>query len=319
MHFHRHPADATRSHSDATHTHNTRNTNVKELLNLIIRHSQWLVFALYVLLSGYLLINNNPYQKHVYLTSANALSASVYKGFSSVTSYFYLRDINEDLQQRNALLEQELLAMREHANDLRLLVPDTAAIPKSVRQYDFIVARVISNSISSPHNYITLNRGSQDGLRPEMGVVDQNGIVGTIDVVSSHAARVISLLNSDFRLSCKVKGSDSFGSLTWDGKSPYYAMLEEMPRHIKYHRGDTIVTSGYSSVFPEGIIVGTIESDKKEVIDNFISLKIKLTTDFTQLSTVRAIKSNIKDELDTLAQQDATGNDNTQQDNDTRQ
>ncbi len=254
--------------------------------------------------SGYLLFHNNPYQQHVYLTSANAVSASVYNGMSNVTSYFDLRDINEDLQERNALLEMEVINLRNQVNDLRLLTVDSTSIPANMSQYEFIVARVISNSISSAHNYITINRGKDDGIRPEMGIVNQNGIVGTVDVVSAHASRVISLLNKNFRLSCKVKGSESFGSLVWDGKSPYYAVLEEMPRHVKYHRGDTIVTSGYSSVFPEGIIVGTIESDKKEVSDNFISLRIKLTTDFTQLSTVRAIKSNIKAELDALNPQD---------------
>lgn len=240
----------------------------------------------------------------MFLTSANAISASVYNGMSNVTSYFDLRDINEDLQERNALLEMEVISLRNQVNDLRLHTEDSIGIPANMNQYEFIVARVISNSITSANNYITINRGSQDGIRPEMGIVNQNGIVGTVDVVGKHASRVISLLNNNFRLSCKVKGSDSFGSLVWDGKSPYYAVLEEMPRHVKYHRGDTIITSGYSSVFPEGIIVGTIESDKKEVADNFISLRIKLTTDFTQLSTVRAIKSNIKDELDALNAQD---------------
>ena len=277
---------------------------MKELLNFLIKHSPWLVFIFYVVTSGYLLFHNNPYQQHVYLTSANAVSASVYNGMSNVTSYFDLRDINEDLQERNALLEMEVISLRNQVNDLRLLTVDSTSIPANMSQYEFIVARVISNSISSAHNYITINRGKDDGIRPEMGIVNQNGIVGTVDVVGAHASRVISLLNNNFRLSCKVKGSESFGSLVWDGKSPYYAVLEEMPRHVKYHRGDTIVTSGYSSVFPEGIIVGTIESDKKEVSDNFISLRITLTTDFTQLSTVRAIKSNIKAELDALNPQD---------------
>ncbi len=247
-----------------------------------------------------MLFNNNPYQQHVYLTSANAVSASVYNGISSVTSYFNLRDINEDLQERNALLEMEVINLRGQVNDLKLLTSDTTKTPGNLDQYKFILARVISNSISSSHNYITINRGSEDGIKPEMGIIDQNGIVGTVDVVGPHASRVISLLNPQLRLSCKVKGTDSFGSLVWDGKSPYFAQLEEMPRHMEYHEGDTIVTSGYSSVFPEGIIVGTIDSYKKDVSDNFLSLKVKLTTDFTQLSTVRAINSEIKAQVDAL-------------------
>lgn len=256
-------------------------------------------------ISCYLLFHNNPYQQHVYLTSANAISASVYNGTSSITSYFNLRDINEDLQERNALLELEVISLRNQVNDLRLATADSTTIPDDMQHIDFILARVISNSISSPHNYITINRGSKQGIKPEMGIVDQNGVVGTVDVVGPNASRVISLLNTNFRLSCKVKGSDSFGSLVWDGVSPYHAQLEGMPRHVQYHRGDTIVTSGYSSVFPEGIIVGIIDSDKKEATDNFISLRIKLTTDFTQLSTVRAISSELKDELDMLDEQES--------------
>ena len=183
-------------------------------------------------ISCYLLFHNNPYQQHVYLTSANAISASVYNGTSSITSYFNLRDINEDLQERNALLELEVISLRNQVNDLRLAIPDSTTIPDDMQHIDFILARVISNSISSPHNYITINRGSKHGIKPEMGIVDQNGVVGTVDVVGQNASRVISLLNTNFRLSCKVKGSDSFGSLVWDGVSPYHAQLEGMPRHV---------------------------------------------------------------------------------------
>ena len=138
-----------------------------------------------------------------------------------------------------------------------------------------------------------------------MGVVDQNGVVGIVNVVGKNTARIISLLNPNLRLSCKVKGSDYFGSLVWDGKSPYYAILEEMPRHVKFSTGDTIVTSGYSAVFPEGIVVGQVDEQLSSGADNFYSLRIKLSTDFTQLSTVRLIKNNIKEEFDRLKSNDA--------------
>ena len=134
-----------------------------------------------------------------------------------------------------------------------------------------------------------------------MGFSDHNGVVGIVNVVVNHSARVISLLNPNLRLSCKVKGSDYFGSLIWDGKSPYYAILEEMPRHVQFEKGDTIVTSGYSSVFPEGINVGIITELQNEANDNFFSLKIQLSTDFTQLSTVRAFKNNFKEELNMIS------------------
>ncbi len=277
---------------------------MRNLLDFFIKHSVWFVFTFFVILSCILLFKNNPYQQSVYLTSANSVSSTVYEGMSNVTSYFYLRDINEDLQHRNAALEMEVVALRNQVNDYKMAIPDSAKVPEILRNYDFVVAHVISNSISLPLNYITINRGSNDGIRPEMGVVDQNGIVGIVNVVGKHSARVISLLNPNLRLSCKVKGSGNFGSLVWDGESPYYAILEEMPRHIKFHKGDTIVTSGYSSVFPEGITVGTIESRAADLNDNFFSLKIKLSTDFTRLSTVRAIKNNLKSELEMIKKED---------------
>ena len=231
---------------------------MRNLIDFFVRNSAWFVFLFYFVLSSCLLFNNNPYQQSVYLTSANSVVSSIYDEINSVTSYFYLKDINEDLQQRNASLEMEVLALREMVKEHNVQVSDS--LKKSQSSYDYILARVISNSISLQHNYITVNKGTDDGVITEMGVVDQNGVVGIVNVMGKKSSRIISLLNPNLRLSCKVKGSDYFGSLVWDGKSPYYAILEEMPRHVKFEEGDTIVTSGYSAVFPEGINVGIIES-----------------------------------------------------------
>lgn len=270
---------------------------MKNLLNFFIKYFSWIVFAFYVIISSILLFQSNPYQQHVYLTSANSVCSSIFGVFNNITSYFHLHDINEDLHNRNAMLEMEVINLRNEVNNLKLMINDTTNIPSALHNYDFILAHVISNSISQPQNYITINRGSNDGITSEMGVIDQNGVVGIVDVVGPHSARIISLLNPNFKLSCKVKGHDYFGSLVWDGKDPYHAVLEEMPKHVKFVKGDTIVTSGYSSVFPEGIIVGTILEQVKDRNDNFFSLRIELSTDFTQLSTVRTIKNNMHTEI----------------------
>ena len=127
--------------------------------------------------------------------------------------------------------------------------------------------------------------------------MDQNGIVGIVNVVGDHTARLISVLNPYLRLSCKVKGESQVGSLVWDGKNPGEAVLEELPKHAKFVKGDTIVTSGFSSVFPEGVPVGTILSGSRDREDNFYSLRIKLFTDFSTLSTVRVIRDNMREEL----------------------
>ena len=287
---------------------------MKNLLNFFIKYFSWIVFTFYVIISSILLFQSSPYQQHVYLTSANGVCAAVFGVFNNITSYFHLHDINEDLHNRNAMLEMEVINLRNEVNNLKLMTNDTTNIPSALHNYDFILAHVISNSISQPQNYITINRGSKDGITSEMGVIDQNGVVGIVDVVGSHSARVISLLNPNFKLSCKVKGHDYFGSLVWDGRDPYHAVLEEMPKHVKFVKGDTIVTSGYSSVFPEGIIVGTILEQVKDKNDNFFSLRIKLSTDFTQLSTVRTIKNNMHDEIMQLSNEGTERKEDNQND-----
>lgn len=271
---------------------------MRNLLDFLIKYSKWFLFIIYVIISCMLLFNNNPYQHYIYLTSANKVSSLVFKTSGMVTSYFHLHDINEDLQRQNASLESEVIWLRKQlALRQEEITADSIARDSSLRQFDFILAHVISNSVSRVNNYITIEKGQLDSVKPEMGVVDQNGVVGIVNIVGDRSARVISLLNPKMRLSCKVKGREYFGSLVWDGKSPHEALLEEMPRHEKFKKGDTIVTSGYSAVFPEGIPVGTIISHEKEHDDNFYALRIKLFTDFTTLSTVRVIRNNMKDEL----------------------
>ena len=177
---------------------------------------------------------------------------------------------------------------------------DTMKVDSTMQHFEFIVAHVINNSVSKPYNYITINKGSNDGLKPEWGVIDQNGVVGIVSNVGPHTARVISLLNPNFRLSCKVKNSDGFGSLVWNGSDPTVALLEELPRHTIYHKGDTVVTSGYSAVFPPGIPVGRVISDNQNRKENFFTLKIKLFADFTTLSNVQVVVNNYRPELKAL-------------------
>ncbi len=273
---------------------------MKNLLDFFVKHSAWFVLMLYLILSCVLLVRNNPYQQSVYLTSANAVCATVYEGISSVTDYFHLKGINENLQERNALLEMELVDLRARVNDLKMQLPDTLKSQPVLQHFDFVVAHVISNSIAQTNNYITINRGEADGIRPEMGVVDQTGVVGIVNVVGKHSARIISLLNPDIRLSCKLRDSEYFGSMVWEGGDSRYAILEELPKHLTYQVGDTVVTSGFSTVFPEGIIVGTVEGRARNLSDSFVSLKVRLTTNFSQLSTVRVITNDMAEELKML-------------------
>lgn len=265
---------------------------MRNLLNFFLRYSAWFVFIFYVVLSCWLLFKKNPYQHHVYLTSANAVASGIYDVTSNITSYIGLRDINEDLQRRNAALESEVIMLRQQARRLnQTILQDSMRRLDSIGQYEFVIASVINNSVIRPYNYITIDKGSADGIGPEMGVMDQNGVVGVTNIVGTHHARIISLLNPNFRLSCKLRGNDAFGSLVWDGESPSEALLEELPKQVRFQQGDTIITSGYSAMFPEGIPVGTVLSSTRGEDDNFHTLRIKLLTDFTTLSTVKIISN----------------------------
>lgn len=277
---------------------------MRNLLNFLIKYSSWIIFLVYVIISCILLFNNNPYQQHIYLTSANKVSSSIYETTNNISSYFNLQDINEDLQKQNTSLELENISLKEQLRKYQEKhYSDTMFIPDNLEHYNIYIAHVINNSISHPYNYITIDKGYNDSITTEMGVIDQNGVIGIINLVSANNARVISLLNPNFRLSCKVKNSNSFGSLVWDGKHYQEAVLEELPRHTIYNVGDTVVTSGFSAVFPEGIPVGEVLAQSEEDDDNFFKLRIKLFSDFSQLSTVKIIRNNKKAELKSIENQ----------------
>lgn len=275
---------------------------MNELFGFIVRHSKWLVFAFFVTISCTLLFNDDPYRRHVFMTSAGRMAATVYRGANNVTSYFDLREINGDLNRRNAELQAEIVRMQETIDRLREQnYTDTLALDSGVRHFDFIVAHVINNSISHPFNYLTINKGSSDGIKPELGVIDRNGVVGIVSTTGAHSARVISLLNPHFRLSCKIKRSDYFGSLVWDGANPSQALLEELPRHTVFEPGDTIVTSGYSAVFPSGLPVGVIIGADTDRNQNFFTLRVRLLADFTTLGNVQVVINNQAEEIRALS------------------
>lgn len=246
------------------------------------------------------------YQHSVYLTSANAVSSSIYETSGAVTGYFNLRKTNESLLERNAALENDLLNLQHELDHIRTLLPpdSTDVVYDSANRFSYTIASVINNNVSKPKNYFTINKGAKDGIAPGMGVVSHNGVAGIVGTVGPDASRVISLLNITQHFSVKVKGTHTVGSLEWHEGNPDIAYVGELPRHITYHIGDTIVTSGFSTTFPEGIPVGVIMSQVKTNDDNFFTLKVHLATDFKGLNSVRVIKDLYKDELDSLMQSD---------------
>lgn len=273
---------------------------MRNLLNFLIRYSTWFVFTFYVLLSCMLLSQRDDYHASVILSSANKVSGSIYRAASSVSGYFNLLSINGRLQESNAALENEILNLRNELAEYKTAYSDSINI-KSEKRFDYVLASVINNSTRHPRNYITINRGTLDGVVRGMGVVDQSGIVGIVNLAGPNTSRLISVLNETQHYSVKIKNTPYVGSLNWKGGDPQIAYMEEVPRHAKFHIGDTIVTSGFSTTFPYGIPVGTIMNRVRISDDNFYVLKIRLASDFSELSTVRVIKDIYKAELDSLS------------------
>lgn len=264
---------------------------MRNLFEFLLKRSAWIVFLIYVVLCFVLLFNNNPYQRSRYLSSSNALVSGLNSATTSVTGYFGLRTENVDLLYQNGRLQNEVIELSRELNALRLqLDGDSLRRIATPAAPDFIMAQVIRNSIAHTHNYITIDKGRADGICPEMGVVNQQGVVGIVSTVGEHASVLISVLNPKLRLSCKVKGYDYFGSLVWDGVSSDYALLEEVPSHIEFTPGDTIVTSGFSTAFPEGIAVGMVDKYVIYGYGRLATLRIRLFADIADLNHVRVLK-----------------------------
>ena len=266
---------------------------MKHLLEFLWKYNHWLLFIVLEVLAMALLLRFNPYQQSVWLSSAGRVTGTIYEWTDGVTSYFRLKGVNKELSHRNAWLEERVSALERH---LREIGDTSAAVQQLPPPYQTIQAQVIKNSLNRVDNYITLDQGSAAGIRPDMGVAGTQGVVGIVYKVSSHYALVLSVLNSRSNISCMIQGSGYFGYLRWEGGDSRYAWLEDLPRHAEFELGDTVVTSGYSAVFPQGVMVGTVD-DAVDADDGLsYRLKIRLATDFGRLDAVRILARTGREE-----------------------
>ena len=261
------------------------------LLDFLQKYHHWLIFILLEVVSGVLLFNYNSYQNSVFFSSANAVVGKIYQWESSVISYFNYGRMNEELMLRNFYLERQVDQLRRLYGDL---TQDTTALERTglefLSQYEVIPAKVVDNSIHKIENLMTIDKGRADGVEPDMGVACGNGVVGVVYLVSDHYSVVIPVLNaSSSRISCAIRGRGYFGYLHWDGGDPSIAYLEDIPRHAKFNRGEWIETSGYSSIFPPGVLVGKIGTVYNSRDGLSYRLKIHLSTDFSNLRDVFVI------------------------------
>lgn len=263
--------------------------------NLLFFISKYYVFFLFFALeiSSFVIIYRfNNYQKASFVNYTTGVTSSFYTTVSNTQQYFNLRHVNDSLQMENARLHSQLITSYYQNQFTPKMVNDT--IYK--QQYEFIPASVVNNSVTKRNNYITLNRGRLHGIEPEMGVISESGIVGIVMSVSEHYCTVLSLLNNNCKISAKIKKNGAFGSLVWDGSDPRYAKLLDVNKHVPIATNDEIITSNYSTIFPEGIPIGRIFSHSLDAGDNFHTIKIELNTDFGNISSVYIIRNLMKNE-----------------------
>lgn len=258
------------------------------LLDFLQKYHHWFLFIALEIISGVMLFRYNSYQGSVWLSSANQVAGRVYEMESGVTSFFSLTRANEELTLRNFYLERQVDQLRRLYADI---TKDTTVEERNqlqfLSQYRLIPAKVISNSVNKPDNLMTINKGRADGVEIDMGVACGNGIVGVVYLVSDHYSVVIPALNAkSSRISCAIRNRDYFGYLHWTGGDPTIAYVEDIPRHAHFRKGEWVVTSGYSSIFPSGVLVGKIEKVFNSNDGLSYKLQVRLSTDFSCLRDV---------------------------------
>ena len=298
---------------------------MRNLFLFLFRFRGALVFGLLEIICLYLFVTNSSYHRAAFFNSANSYAGAVLARRAQVGDYFYLAELNQQLAAENASLRQQLYpadSARREADSVALpparldslrrvryqrpaRQPDTLLLGQQALaarnpSYPLIPARVINNMLRNVDNYLTLNVGSADGVVSGRGVVAAGGVVGRVKVVSEHYATVTSLLHSETRVASKIKRDGTIGTIRWQGDDPTHALLDNVLRETKLVRGDTVLTSSYNSVFPEGVFIGTIDSFVKEPDKNFWTIRVKLGINFSNLTYVYVVTNRQKAERDTL-------------------
>jgi len=269
---------------------------MRSLFRFLLRNYFVMMFLALEAISFSLMVSLNNYQRVAFVNSSNDMVGTLYERFSHLDDYFSLSRTNARLAAENASLRKQLQFRIMNQEKYPVNRPDTVEAPA----YYFASAKVISNSVNKQFNYITLNKGSRQGIKPDMGIISADGVVGVITNVSPNYSTGLSILNKRLSIPAKINKNNYFGALVWDGEHSNTADLKEIPFHIIVNVGDTVVTSGYSSIFPEGIMIGTISKFDVETGTNFYNIKVELSTNFRTLKYVEVVKNTKQAELKTL-------------------
>ena len=267
---------------------------MQQIINFVFKNSTRLLFLLLLITSLTLTIQSHSYHRSTVVNSTNVLTGSVFEKVSEVNTYFSLREQNNKLAQENASLRKILFNQKDSTT---ILKKDSL---KGYDKIDVIQSRVINNSYGVSENYLTINCGTLQGIKEDMGVVNSQGIVGIVEKVSPKYATILSVLNVKSKINAKVKKSNHFGSLIWNAKNAGYVQLIEIPRLASVKKGDTIVTGGNSRIFPENIPVGIIDKVYTDTETNYYTLNVRLFNDMTNLNHVYIISNKESAEIKKL-------------------
>ncbi len=272
-----------------------------QLFQFLYYYRAFFLFLGLELLSFWLLIRTNPYHSSAYFHSSNTISGTIFQTKSDIHSYFELKEVNKNLAEDNAGLRE--LISRKDQPVLYSVQQDSAKIPDIAYAYDYIAARVINNSTRNIHNFLTINKGKKHGIEPGMGVISNQGVVGKVMSVSNNFATIASLLNTEMYVSSSMKSNGTFCTTNWNGSDPLTSGLLYVPRHLQLFANDSIVTSGFNSVFPPDLLIGTIKSFEIESNATFYKVDIKLANDFYAMSYVYVINNPHREEQSIIEQE----------------
>lgn len=274
---------------------------MRNLLDFLNKYSYWLLFILLEAISLLLLFRFNLYQGSVWFTSANTVAGKILEWEADALSYIELGERNQALVQRNYMLERKVEELTRRLDKATHDSTYTEILQAELlKDFRVIPAEVVNNSVNKRNNYLTINKGEADGVKPEMGVICGTGIVGIVYLTSPHYSVVMPLLNGKSNVSCRLRGTDYFGYLCWEGHSPLYLSLGDIPRHARLKVGMAVETSGFSAVFPAGLFVGRVKEIANSEDGISYKLKVNLGTDFARLRDVCVLATPNRVEIDSL-------------------
>lgn len=271
---------------------------MKNLFVFLWKYHAFLLFILLEVIAGILLVSNNSYQRSAFVNSTNNVTASMLNSVNNITEYFSLKTQNEQLAAENARLRAKIQSSFIITDNKVFSVNDTLYR----QQFSFTEMKIISNSINKRSNYILLNKGSKQGIKPDMGLISSNGIIGIVKDVSDNFCSAMSVLHKKTAIDAKIKNSGYTGTVVWEGGSYRFGKLINIPSHVKIHKGDTVVTSANSAIFPEGIRIGIVKSYKLKPGESFFTIDIEFTIDFNKVEYAYAVINLFKEEQNRLIQ-----------------